>query len=564
MGDINAPPPGPLIPPSGEYQTLSVTKIKTKGSSSVAGPVSFFNADLATQQAGPSTQNDSGAVNSESDHDAIVSLTNSLHNYGLISHAPIFPGRTITFTNNTTNSPALILYLTVGAKGNTLQQIHPLPPPAPQIPWGTGSANAFSYTIPDQIGWSGNFQVWPVDEIPVNQLGANLFEISVNNQTYSTGGTALPLTDNWDISTVPPNVPDPQLDCGPRDQCVAASYTKITSPGTGYFAGYNLDTVNNGTGLVTGFAITTPGTGYVDGTIYHTSGGHGTGLRVIVNTASAPPTPGPITIVGISGPSPTGYKDGDVLTVVGGDNNGTVTLTVNESGTGSGLKVDLISVNGGSLMYPICSTTWAPSVPGQGGYTIRDFGADYDENDRLTVVQNTSIKLTDGGSGYSTATGVSATGGSGTTFTVDILRVSSGKIVELSVNTVTGSYAVGDSLTVSGGNTDATFDVLSVTPADGGILTIGDLTEDQSKSYNVGYQVTPPAPPDNTSGDFPPLSPISTGFWPPVVTTCMDIDGNCPQAITWPNDTVLPKSQTGYSQGNYSVSIIDPTIVVII
>ena len=219
-------PPGPLIPSNQKFQTISASKAEL---GSVVGPVGFFGAEPSKQQNGPSTQDDSGAVNQASDHDAIISLTNSLATYGLTNHAPIFTGRTITFTNNTTNSPALVLYVTVGGKGNTLTTVGTFA--------GTGSANSIVYPIPDQYGWNGNFQVWPVNELPTNQLGANLFEISVNNQTYTAGGVPKPLTDNWDISTVPPNVPDPQLDCGPRDQCVAASYTKITNPGSGYFAG---------------------------------------------------------------------------------------------------------------------------------------------------------------------------------------------------------------------------------------------------------------------------------------------------------------------------------------
>jgi hypothetical protein len=59
---------------------------------------------------------------------------------------------------------------------------------------------------------------------------------------------------------------------------------------------------------------------------------------------------------------------------------------------------------------------------------------------------------------------------------------------------------------------------------------------------------------------YPPLQPSPGPFWPPVVTTYVTLGGNCPQAITWPNDMVLPKSQTGYAQGSYLVDLTDPVV----
>ena len=80
-------------------------------------------------------------------------------------------------------------------------------------------------------------------------------------------------------------------------------------------------------------------------------------------------------------------------------------------------------------------------------------------------------------------------------------------------------------------------------------------------------QVIPPAPPSDTV-TYPPLE-SDPNFWPPVTIECTDINGDCPQAITWPNNTALPRSQTGYAQNSpngdgYYVNIIDPTIVVVI
>lgn len=455
----------PLIPENSSFQTISVENLSVTGSN--LGPVSFFGVDASEQQDGAANQNNNGEITQASDHDAIVSLLNNLRTYGLIKHEPIFTGRTITFTNLTTNSPALSLYVTKGGKGNSLEWVHTFSGTIPHV-----------YPIPPSIGWTGNFQVWPVGMLPTDQLGATLFEIAVNNQVYKsvvetfsitsggtgysvangvdatggsgvglkvdiivvtagvittasivaagsgylvgdvvtiTGGGAnatftiltvsekipLPLRDDWDVSTVPPNLPVPGLDCGPRDQAVSVSYAPIMSYGSGYT-------------VASGLATTV---------------------------------------------SPAG---------------------------GTGLTVDLVSVGpGGSLTYPICFPPY--NTPGIGGYVISDFGTGYSAGDVITVVQG---------------------GGSG------------------------------------------------------GQLKIGTLTEEQSKSYNVGFEVIPPAPPSDTA-TYPALQNPGP-YWPPVTVTCSTIDGNCPEAITYPNDTALPKSQLGYAQGNYTVNIIDPTIVVII
>ena len=548
MGDTNAPPPGPLLGPSGNYQSLQVKDIQA-GAITTDGDVSFFGKEPSDQQDGPANQDESGAVTQSSDHDAIVSLTNTLHTYGLTSHAPIFPGRTITFTNNTSD-PTLELYVTIGGTGNLLTKINSFTT--------TGSASAFVYDIPDSIGWSGNFQAWPTGGLPTNQLGANLFELSANDQT-KTAGVNNPLRDNWDISTVPPNIPDPQLDCGPRDQCVAASYTKITNTGSGYFPGLELATTNSGSGLLTGITLTTPGTAYPTGATAVT-GGSGTGLLINVLTTTTGP-PGPIATADILTPG-AGYLDGEIVTATGGGDDATFTLTVDTGSAGTGLTVDLLSVAGTGLTYPICSTSWKPSVPGIGGYAIRSFGTGYAEGDKLTVVQDKAFKLVSGGTGYSVASGVATTvappGGTG--LTVNILAVSSNVITKASIAAAGDSgYSIGDVVTVTGGGADATFEITSVTPGSSGELTIGELSVAHSQAYNVGYIVTPPAPPTNTI-TYPPLQPSSGGFWPPVVTTCVTVDGNCPQAITWPNDTVLPKSQTGYAQGDYAVSLTDPVV----
>ena len=64
-----------------------------------------------------------------------------------------------------------------------------------------------------------------------------------------------------------------------------------------------------------------------------------------------------------------------------------------------------------------------------------------------------------GGSGYTTATGVATTGGSGTGLTVDI--TASGAISGITINNAGSGYKVNDTITVSGG-TGGTFDIATI------------------------------------------------------------------------------------------------------
>lgn len=107
-----------------------------------------------------------------------------------------------------------------------------------------------------------------------------------------------------------------------------------------------------------------------------------------------------------------------------------------------------------------------------------------------------------------------------------------------------------------------TFDISTVPPGLGDLYANGPradavayslsqgFTTQQSRGYSVGLLVTPPPAPVN------PPRPLVT-----VPVTADDVTGNCPEAITYPNDTAYPKQQTGYAEGNYTVSIIDPVSI---
>tara|TARA_R100001163_G_scaffold2508_6_gene3867 strand:+ start:495 stop:1067 length:573 start_codon:yes stop_codon:yes gene_type:complete len=83
-----------------------------------------------------------------------------------------------------------------------------------------------------------------------------------------------------------------------------------------------------------------------------------------------------------------------------------------------------------------------------------------------------ALTITTGGSGYTTATDVATTGGSGSGLKVSFTAVA-GAVTAISAITVTGSkYAVGDVVTISGGGGNATLTITEVrdyppTAADG-------------------------------------------------------------------------------------------------
>lgn len=106
-----------------------------------------------------------------------------------------------------------------------------------------------------------------------------------------------------------------------------------------------------------------------------------------------------------------------------------------------------------------------------------------------------------------------------------------------------------------------TFDLSTVPPGLGTQLADGPhsacvalsaangYSTQQSRGYNVGVTLTPPVlPPQPCTPTTLPTQPV----------TCNSLDGDSAGSVGFPNDTFFPKQQTGYAQGNYLVSLIDP------
>ncbi len=106
-----------------------------------------------------------------------------------------------------------------------------------------------------------------------------------------------------------------------------------------------------------------------------------------------------------------------------------------------------------------------------------------------------------------------------------------------------------------------TFDISTVPPGIGTKVNDGPrslavqisrqagFSKQQAFNYNVGIQIVPPA-----TTSVPPL--------PTVTVTCTATNGDSPGSIGFPNDTALPKQQTGDALGNYTVNFIDPVVTV--
>ena len=82
-----------------------------------------------------------------------------------------------------------------------------------------------------------------------------------------------------------------------------------------------------------------------------------------------------------------------------------------------------------------------------------------------------------GGTGYSTATGVSATGGDGSSLTVDITASAGGAITNVTINNAGTGYAVGNTVTIANANASGIKTIGNISAADAartaGTYTLG-------------------------------------------------------------------------------------------
>lgn len=222
----------------------------------------------------------------------------------------------------------------------------------------------------------------------------------------------------------------------PTGQAVEFAY--VGNNGNGYLSNQNVVmTQLSGSALAT--QLLNAGTGYTTANNVAVTGGSGSGLTLNIVALA-----GVIQSVTIANRG-TGYAQNQIVTITGGTTGATVRLnSVSQISYGTTLVGDVNA-------FPI-GGVW----------------------DKLLV---------SGGTGYNTFANVPTTGGSGAGCQVDIMSVGTGGVItNFNVDQKGVNYTVGNVLTITGGTTPATFNVVSV--FNGEIDSI-DFT-DAGQNWNVG------------------------------------------------------------------------------
>jgi len=224
------------------------------------------------------------------------------------------------------------------------------------------------------------------------------------------------------------------------------SFTSVTQTSTNGIGTGAVFTVSRSSGVYT-TTVTAPGTGYVAGNTI-TFAGAGLGGTTPTNNA--------VATVGTASPvkSVTGFNNGSLVASAGsaiGLATTNLSTTVSPSG-GTGLTVD-ISTDGSAVL------SVSVGAGAGAGYTVADV---------ITIGQLGRVSTIDtivAGSGYSTSSGLSTTGGSGTGLTVNITDNGSGGITAVTINNIGSGYTVGNTITVvQAGGSSGTFNIATLYP----------------------------------------------------------------------------------------------------
>ena len=331
------------------------------------------------------------------------------------------------------------------------------------------------------------------------------------------------------------------------------------------------------------------GAGYSTATGVATSSGAGTGLTVNVTQSS-----GVVTAVAVNAGG-SGYSVGAVITITNplgigavltysASNpvgtgyttaNGLLTSTI---GSGTGLTANIVAVSGGITSITIVN----PGV----GYAPSDTVAIIGGVTRGAVVTTNTLV---GGTGYSTASGVSCGGGTGTSATVDITVINgrasslgftgpagtgynsagsgepsggdgSGMSISFTVNGSGGvtsvtlinggiNYAVGNTLTIPSGGGNATFTVSGII---NGIISSVTVATGGS-GYVVGQTLTVAGGDGNATFNVATVSQYDGVFTVSTVSTAASIEvatvnsGGVIQSVTTTGTPISAPSKDFYS-----------------
>lgn len=148
----------------------------------------------------------------------------------------------------------------------------------------------------------------------------------------------------------------------------------------------------------------------------------------------------------------------------------------------------------------------------------------------------TSVVVTNGGSGYTSAptVGFSGGGGSGAAATATVDTSAGGKVLRVSISNGGSNYFIGDQLIIDAGNFDC---VLTVTRVSGGIDAGGGIRGVQISAPGTGYSVASNIPCDGGSGSGATVSVTQvsspTGFVTSVTVTSPGSGYSSPPTVSF-------------------------------